>query len=40
MLLIAQGLGGLKLGDASLDGTKIQAHASKHAVRGTKSEKW
>ena len=30
ILLIAQGLGVLKLGDVSLDGTKIQANASKH----------
>ena len=30
ILQIAQGLGMLKLGDASLDGTKIQANASKH----------
>ena len=30
ILQIAQGLGMLKLGDVSLDGTKIQANASKH----------
>ena len=30
ILQIAQGLGILKLGDVSLDGTKIQANASKH----------
>ena len=30
ILLIARGLGVLKLGDVSLDGTKIQANASKH----------
>jgi Transposase DDE domain len=30
ILLIAQGLGVLKLGDVSLDGTKMQANASKH----------
>ena len=30
ILLIAQGLGVLKLGDVSLDGAKIQANASKH----------
>ena len=30
ILLIAQGLGVLKLGDVSLDGTKMQANASQH----------
>jgi transposase/transposase InsO family protein len=30
ILLIAQGLGVFKLGDVSLDGTKMQANASKH----------
>ena len=30
VLLIAHGMGVLKLGDISLDGTKIKANASKH----------